>query len=352
MNTFVIAEAGANHNRNFEQALALIDAAKTARASAVKFQTYSSETLYAKNTKNFAGYKDINQLIKDIELPREWQSELKSYCDSVDIEFMSTPFDEKAVEELVDLGVKRLKIAGFESTDWRFVDMVASSGLPLIVSAGIGFSSDKFPTLFKITEKYSNDLTVLHCNNAYPTPPEDSGLCILKSYKSIFDDKYKIGLSDHTTSTLTPALAVAAGASTIEKHFTLSRLLPGPDHPFALEPDQLCEMVSLIDEAEACLFPSKLPSTRVEGGVYSQSEFPMRHARRSVVALSDIKEGESLTLSNITTKRPYNEGNVPASDFFRVLGARAQVDIKEDVCLKIDQIFSPYEACVDMWSGG
>ena len=134
METFVIAEAGANHDRNFNQALRLIDVASDAGANAVKFQTYSADTLYSKHTPDFAGYKNITKLIKDIELPREWQKDLKQYCDELDIEFMSTPFDEKAVDELVSLGVKRLKIAGFESTDWRFVDMIASTGLPLIIS--------------------------------------------------------------------------------------------------------------------------------------------------------------------------------------------------------------------------
>ena len=113
--TFIIAEAGSNHNRNFGQALALIDAAAEAGADAVKFQTYSSETLYSQHTPDFYNYKNITQLIKDIELPREWQKDLKAYCDDLGIEFMSSPFDEKAVDELVALGVKRIKIAGFES---------------------------------------------------------------------------------------------------------------------------------------------------------------------------------------------------------------------------------------------
>ena len=138
MDTFIIAEAGANHNRDFNQALKLIDVAKESGANAVKFQTYSSETLYSKNTPDFAGYKDINQLIKDIELPREWQKDLKQYCDDSGIEFMSTPFDEKAVDELYSLGVKRLKIAGFEATDPRIVKNAAATQLPLIITAGIG----------------------------------------------------------------------------------------------------------------------------------------------------------------------------------------------------------------------
>ena len=239
--TFIIAEAGANHNRSFEQAKALIDVAKDAGADACKFQTYSSETLYVKNTPDFAGYKNINTLIKDIELPREWQKDLKAYCDEKEIEFMSTPFDERAVQELVDLGVKKLKIAGFEATDFRFIDMVASSGLPLVISLGIGFKMNYMGKIFEIAEKYNNSLSFMYANNAYPTPVEDAGVGIVKQLA--MDSRHSWGLSDHTESTLTPALAVAAGATIIEKHFTLSKLLPGPDHSFALEPEHLKEMV-------------------------------------------------------------------------------------------------------------
>jgi N-acetylneuraminate synthase/N,N'-diacetyllegionaminate synthase len=263
MNTFVIAEAGANHNRNFNQALKLIDVAVEARAHACKFQTYSSETLYAKNVPDFAGYKNINQLIKDIELPREWQKDLKQYCDEKGIEFMSTPFDEKAVDELVALGVKRLKIAGFESTDFRFVEMVASSKLPLVISLGIGFKMNWLGKIFEIADKYGNDLTLMHCNNAYPTPMEDTGLGVVKAL-SLDSGRYKTGFSDHTISTLTPALAVVAGATVIEKHFTLSRHLPGPDHPFALEPNELKEMVENIKQAELTILPQLEEKMKIE----------------------------------------------------------------------------------------
>ena len=324
MNTFVIAEAGANHNKDFNKALKLIDVAKAAGASAVKFQTYSSETLYSKNTPNFAGYKNINKLIKDIELPREWQKDLKQYCDEIDIEFMSTPFDEKAVNELVNLGVKRLKIAGFESTDWRFVDMVASTGLPLIISIGIGFEFQYIGYILNIVEKYGNDLTLLHCNNAYPTPVYDINL---NSIKSLQGYKYvnAIGLSDHTTSTLTPALAVAAGATVIEKHFTLNKNLPGPDHAFALEPDQLADMINHITLAEIMM-----GSIKQHVGKYSESELEFVKARRSIVAKSNIKIGDILTTDNITTKRPYLEGNVAASEWFDTLGKVATKNYKTD----------------------
>lgn len=323
MDTFVIAEAGANHNKDFNQALKLIDAAKESGASAVKFQTHSSETLYSKNTPDFAGYKNINKLIKDIELPREWQKSLKQYCDEEGIEFMSTPFDEQAVDELVSLGVKRLKIAGFEATDPRFVEMVASTKLPIIMSVGIGFKWNYFWLYKDIFEKYNNDVTLLHCNNAYPTPPEDVFLDTIKSMS--YDPRYKIGFSDHTMSPYTPALAVAIGATVIEKHFTLNRNLPGPDHPFALEPDELKIMVEQIRYAEKC---------KGSKNGFSPSEEKFKTAMRSIVAKKSIKKGETFTEKNLTTKRPFLKGNLAALEWNYTLGKTSDRDYNIDDFIK------------------
>ena len=323
MKTFIIAEAGANHDRNFTQALKLIDVAKYSGADAVKFQTYSSETLYSKNTPNFAGYKDINKLIKNIELPREWQKDLKQYCDEQNIEFMSTPFDEQAVNELVSLGVKRLKISGFESTDPRFVEMVASTGLPIIMSIGIGFKWNYWGLYIDIFEKYNNDVTLLHCNNAYPTPPENTFLDTIKSMA--LDTRYKTGFSDHTMSPYTPSLAIAAGATVIEKHFTLNRNLQGPDHPFALEPDELKIMVEQIRYAEKCMGSKK---------GFSTSEQNFKTAMRSIVAKKPIKKGDVFTVDNLTTKRPFLEGNVAALDWGHTIGKISDRNYNEDDFIK------------------
>jgi sialic acid synthase SpsE len=328
--TFIIAEAGANHNRDFDQAKALIDVAVESKSDAVKFQTYSSETLYSKYTPDFAGYTNISKLIKDIELPREWQADLKKYSDENGIEFMSTPFDEQAVQQLVDLGVKRLKIAGFECTDPRFVTMVLSAGLPTIISLGIG---SNFSTMYRIMEiandKGVKDLTFLHCNNAYPTPAEDVNLDTIK--QMAMDSRYKTGFSDHTTSLLTPALAVAAGATVIEKHYTLNRSLPGPDHPFALEPDELKLMVDYIRYAERCM-GSK------QENVISSSEREFGKAMRSVVAIRDINSGEILTEENITTKRPFLTGSIPATDYYKILGEKTSIFLKEDSIIFTEDI--------------
>ena len=327
MSVFIIAEAGANHNKDFSQAKRLIDVAKYAGADAVKFQTYSSSTLYSKNTPDFAVYKDINKLIDDIALPREWQAGLKEYCDKLGIEFMSTPFDESAVSELKNLGVHRLKISGFESTDPRFVRMVARTRLPLVISAGIGCDIPMINNIIMNVhlENTSPDITILHCNNAYPTPITDAGLSqidlIKKTYPFI-----KVGLSDHTTSTMVPALAVAKGASCVEKHFTLSRNLPGPDHAFALEPEELKEMVDNVRLAElAC-------GTKTAS--YSNSEKSFKKARRSVVTVRALKKGEVLTEENITTKRPLLDDSVPAVDYYNILGATVNRDLEEDVIVE------------------
>jgi sialic acid synthase SpsE len=321
MNTFVIAEAGSNHNRNFKQALSLIDIAANAGATACKFQTYSANTLYSKNTPDFAGYTNVFKLIDDIAMPREWQKDLKQYCDEKNIEFMSTPYDETAVDELIQLGVKRLKISGFESTDFRFIDMVASSKLPLIISLGIGFQMNYLGKIFEIADKYGNDLSFMHCNNAYPTPIEDVGISIVNQLSR--DTRYKWGLSDHSISPFTPALAVATGATIIEKHFTLSKHLPGPDHAFALEPNELKEMIEYIKLAEKAILK------KTSYGI-SSSEQLFRPAMRSVVAKTNIKQGDILTTKNITTKRPFIEGNIPAKDFNWTLGKIAIKEYNED----------------------
>ena len=321
MKTFVIAEVGSNHNQNFEQAMSLIDVAKEAGSSACKFQTYTSETLFSKFTPPYAGHKDILQLFRDIQIPREWHKDLKQYCDEVDIEFMSTPFDELAVEELVNVGVKRLKIAGFESTDFRFVDMVASTKLPIIISLGIGFTNEYINDLLDIFAKHGNEVSLLHCNNAYPTPMNEIDLTKITEFKNNFSS-HKIGLSDHTTSTLTPALAVALGAEVIEKHFTLSRKLFGPDHSFAIEPNELEEMIYFIKETERALVPQTQE--------ISNSEKFEQRGRRSVVAKKSIKVGEVFTEENITTKRPFLDGNIPAIDFKKVLGNISEKNYEED----------------------
>lgn len=322
--TLVIAEAGANHNRDFSIAKKLIDAAVNSGSDIVKFQTYSSETLYAKNTPDFAGYENINDLIKSIELPRSWQKDLKMYCDDSNIEFMSTPFDLLAIDQLYDIGVKRLKIAGFESTDPRIVKHAASTNLPLIITAGIGVTLSMLKRIYNwaIDKNPDADITFLHGNNAYPTPYKDINLGQIKKINEL-GLPIKVGLSDHTRGILIPPVAVSLGAQVIEKHFTLDRGLPGPDHPFAIEPNELKEMVGNIRITEMSL--------GVKTGVYTASEaLGFDKARRSVVSSKKIAKGEEITLENVTTKRPYLENSIPAQNYYNIIGMTAKRQIEED----------------------
>jgi sialic acid synthase SpsE len=322
---------GSNHNGDFAKALSLIDAAKTAGCDAVKFQTFSAATLYSKYTPDFAGYKNVYKLLEDNEMPRHWQKELKKYCDEQNIEFMSTPFDERAVDELVELGVKRLKVAGFESTDPRFINMVAKTGLPLIISLGIGTN---LYFIDNILDEISNEVTFLHCNNAYPTPYEDIKLDSVKKLISISEDdfadyKFKVGLSDHTPGILIPPVAVGMGATCIEKHFTLDKKLPGPDHHFAINPVELAEMVQNIRIVEKT------------GGIkplYTKSEEKFKIGTRSVIAKTDLVKGTILTEDNVTTKRPFTDGSIPAASYYEVLGKVLKADVKEDEMLLWDMI--------------
>lgn len=329
--TFIIAEAGSNHNGSLDNAFKLIDVAVDAGCDAVKFQTFAADTLFAKNTPDFANYKNIRQIIKDNELPRSWHKTLKQYCDDSGIEFMSTPFDEAAVDELVELGVKRLKVAGFESTDPRFLKYVAKAGLPMVVSLGIKASTysiwcDIYNNIRSLNDK---ELILLHCNNAYPTPYTDinlNELRLLSLFTMMKKQKHGLqvsyGLSDHTIGALVPALAVTLGATCIEKHFTLDNNMTGPDHHFAVNPTQLKEMVNNIRIAEQCL------TYRTSNFTISEQSFKV--GTRSVVAKTAIKAGETFTEANITTKRPCPEGAVEAADFFNVLGKIAKIDIEED----------------------
>lgn len=331
--TFIIAEAGSNHNGSIDNAFKLIDVAVEAGCDAVKFQTFAADTLFAKNTPDFANYKNIRQIIKDNELPRSWHRTLKQYCDDNGIEFMSTPFDEAAVDELVELGVKRLKVAGFESTDPRFLKYVAKAGLPLIVSLGI--KSAKYSIWCKIYDNIRSmndkELTLLHCNNAYPTPYADINLnelkalslfTMLKRQESNLQVQNFYGLSDHTIGSLVPSLAVTMGATCIEKHFTLDNNMPGPDHHFAVNPTQLKEMVNNIRIAEQCL--------TYRTSDFTMSEEAFKVGTRSVVAKTPIKAGDILSEENITTKRPCPEGAVEAANFFDLIGKSVNVDIEQD----------------------
>ena len=328
---FVIAEAGANHNRDLGMARELIDVAARAGADAVKFQTYSAETLYSKKTPRFTylegvSDKDTWDLIKEIELPREWQAELAAYAASKGIPFLSSPFDHRAVDELAALGVPAYKIASFEIVDLPLIAHAAAKQVPMILSTGLATYEDVADALEACRAAGNPDAILLQCASLYPAPPRRINLRAMATLRQAFG--VPAGLSDHSLGIHVAVAGAALGAAVIEKHFTLDRKLPGPDHPFAIEPGELEAMVRQIREVEAALGDGlKLGPAPEEIEMHQK-------ARRSLVAARDIPRGTSIDRSMIAIKRPGHGIRPKLVDL--VVGRVAKVDIEEDTVLTWD----------------
>lgn len=325
---FIIAEAGANHNRDLAVGKELIDVAAEAGADAVKFQTYSAETLYSKKTPRFSYLEGVSDrdtwdLIKAIELPREWQGELAGHAARRGIRFLSTPFDHRAVDELSALDVPAYKIASFEIVDLPLVGYAASKGRPMILSTGLASYEDIADALGACTAAGNGDVILLQCASLYPAPPGRMNLRAMATMRQAF--AVPVGLSDHSLGIHVASAAVALGASVVEKHFTLDRRLPGPDHPFAIEPGELRELVRQVREVEAAL------GDGLKLGPAPEEEEMHRKARRSLVAARGIPRGTRIERSMIAIKRP---GSGIRPKFVElVVGRVARVDIEEDAVL-------------------
>ncbi|OFW76472.1 MAG: pseudaminic acid synthase [Alicyclobacillus sp. RIFOXYA1_FULL_53_8] len=295
---YIIAEVGSNHNRDLSMAKEMIDVAAEAGCDAVKFQTFSADTLYSKKTPPFSYLGDINvfDLIRANELPRAWQAELFEYAEKRGITFLSTPFDRAAVDELDDIGVPAFKIASFELVDLPFLHYIAGKGKPMIVSTGLANLGEIEEAIGAIRSAGNQQIALLHCNSLYPTPAELVNLRAMRTMRMAF--RTPVGFSDHTIGTTIPIAAVAMGANLIEKHFTLSRNLPGPDHgPFALEPDELHSLVRQIRSTEQALGDGIKQRSREE-------EEMAQKGRRSIVAATDIASGVRITRDMLRVKRP------------------------------------------------
>ena len=277
---YVIAEAGANHNRDIDKAKKLIDVAVSARADAVKFQVYTGAGLYAAETPPFEYLDDDRgprELLDAIALPREWLPELAAYAEERGLAFFATPFDAEAVESLAAVGVPAMKIASFELVDLPLIEAAASVGVPMILSTGMATYGEIEEALTAVEAAGNREVALLRCASLYPAPAEVMNLHAMATMRDAFG--IPVGLSDHTTGFAVAAGAAALGAEFLEKHFTLSRSMEGPDHPFALEPDELHDMVAAMREVKAAL-----GSGRLEGPSRAEAGEMYRLARRSVVA--------------------------------------------------------------------
>ena len=335
---FVIAEAGVNHNGDEDLALQLVDTAARCGANAVKFQTFSADKLVrpgaekAEYQKRETGTGDQYTMLKALEMSEALHIKLMNRCMALGIEFMSTPFDEDAVNFLLSLGMRRIKVPSGEITNEPFLRFLAAKGVPLIVSTGMA-SMDEIQRAVHVISSARQEaghntplaerLTILHCTSNYPAQCRDVNLRAMQTISTETD--VPIGYSDHTLGLAVSTAAVALGAKLIEKHFTLDRNLPGPDHKASLMPDELAQLVRQIRDVEAALgSPVKQPTA---------SELPVRAlVRRSVTAVQALAAGAVIRHDDVALLRPGN--GIPPAEFSSVVGKVAVHDIAAGTTLQ------------------
>ena len=327
MSTFVIAEIGVNHNGDMDMAKKLIANAASAGCNAVKFQTFTASELVTPAADK-AVYQRINDgrgtqldMLKRLELSINQHYDLKAYCESNHIEFLSTGFGISQLEFLVDLGIKRVKIPSGELTNLPFLRAAARTGLPIILSTGMSDLSEIQASLQALEDSgcKRQSITSLHCTSLYPAPFETVNLLALAQIQQ--ECSVAVGYSDHTLGSQVAIAAVALGAKIIEKHFTLDRNLPGPDHRASLEPKELLSFVQAIRSVEVAMGDGiKQPC---------KEELETRiAARRSIVAARYIETGEILTPINMTCKRPGH--GISPMHWDQLLGRRASRSYRID----------------------
>jgi len=323
---FIIAEAGVNHNGDINLAYKLADVAKEAGADAVKFQTFKAENVVSKladkaeyQKKTTGSDKSQLEMIKKLELSFDDFIKLKKYCDKKEIMFLSTPFDHHSIDFLYDL-VNIYKIPSGEIINGPYLKHIAAKNKPIIMSTGmanLGEVEEAINTIRSVNSEAQ--ISLLHCTTNYPTPYEEVNLKAMQTLAAAF--RLPVAYSDHTLGIEVPVAAVAMGAKIIEKHFTLDKKLPGPDHKASLEPDELKEMVKAIRNIEKALGDGiKRPNK-------SEVEI-MKVVRKSLIANRDIRAGEVIKESDIAVKRP-GTGILPKFKNI-IIGMKLINDIRQD----------------------
>ncbi|MFZ2956798.1 MAG: N-acetylneuraminate synthase family protein [Candidatus Ozemobacteraceae bacterium] len=333
---YIIAEAGSNHNCDLDTALRLIDVAADAGSDACKFQVFAAEKIYSKKTPMASYLKDkklakpgetLWDIVKKLETPRSWLPMLVEHCRSRSIQFLCTPFDIPAVDELEKVGVEAYKVASFEITHLPLLERIAQTGKPLILSTGMANLEDIEIAMDTFQAAGGKEVALLHCAIAYPAKFENLHLRAMDTMAQAFS--VPVGFSDHTMGHVSDVAAVARGACIIEKHFTLDRRMEGPDHPFSLEPAELKEMIVAIRQTEAALGSPRKHHTVAEQELH-------RLARRSLVASCKISKGTTITREMVDVKRP--GFGIPTRFLSVVVGRTARVDIDDDDILTWEMI--------------
>ena len=336
---YFVAEAGVNHNGDIDMARDLVDAAADSGADAVKFQTFRADRLVTPEADR-ADYQQERtddesqyQMLERYELDCEAHERLQAYCRERDITFLSTPFDAESADLLDELNVPLVKLGSGELNNTPLLEHVAGFGRPMIVSTGMGTLEEVRDAAATIREVAPElHVAFLHCVSAYPTPTEDVNLRAMDTLAEVVDGP--VGFSDHTTDVETPALAVAAGADIVEKHFTLDSTLPGPDHEASLEPDELDRAVSLArTAAQARGSGEKQPTEAEQENVHT--------IRKSIHAATDIAEGERFTEDNLAILRPAS-GLAP-TEYESVLGERATAPLEAGDPITGDTVEGPVQ---------
>lgn len=317
--TFIVAELSANHHQDLDEARALVRAAASAGADAVKLQTYTPDTLTLDADRPWFRVgggtlwdgRTLYELYGEAFTPWEWHPALQAEAGAAGLEFFSTAFDATAVEFLESLNVPRHKVASFELVDLPLVELMARTGKPLILSTGMATETEIEEAVETARAAGARDLTLLKCNSAYPAPPEEMNLLAIPAMKERFG--LPLGLSDHTPGLAAAVAAVALGSRMVEKHLTLSRARPGPDSAFSLEPDEFKAMVDAVRTAERALGQPQYGPT--------PGELKSLAYRRSLFVVRDIAAGERLTADNVRSIRPAN--GLPPKHLRAVLGRRA-----------------------------
>ena len=334
--TFIIAEAGVNHNGDMKMAKELIHEAKKAGVSAIKFQTFianKSISKFAPKAKYQIESTSIDEsqleMCKSLELSDSEHYEIFEECKKNKIEFISTPFDKESIELLLKLKVKKIKVASSELNNYPFLIDIAKTKKDIILSTGMGTLKEikEALKLFKKHGLKKDRITIMHCNTAYPTPFKDANLNAILTIKNSL--KVKVGYSDHTLGIEAPIAAVAIGAEIIEKHFTLDRNLHGPDHRSSVEPAELIKIVESIRNIEIAMGSGiKKPSN-------SEKKIILI-ARKSIVANKNIKKHEIFTKKNLAIKRPGT--GISPIHFNKILGLKSDRDYVEDQIIKFKNI--------------
>ncbi len=322
---FVIAEAGVNHNNSISLAYRLINAAKKSGADAVKFQVFKTENYVVKNAplakyqKNNTNKKNQFQLIKNLELSEKKIHKIMNYCKKKKITFLASAFDKWGINFLKKKKIKTFKIPSGEINNFDYLEEVSKYAISVILSTGMSTQKEVSNAIKFLKKRKVKNITLLQCNTEYPTPHKDLNLNVITNFKNTY--KVKVGLSDHSIGDVAPLMAIALGATTIEKHLTLNKKMRGPDHKASMEPKDFKKMVEKIRIAELCLGNYFKKPTQSE-------KKNIRIARKSIYATKAIKKGEIFTKENITLKRP--QFGMKANKYYEVLGKKVNKNYKKD----------------------